>query len=149
MLALLQRVKHARVSVDGAVVAAIGPGLCVFAGFGRKDDSGQVQRMCKRILGYRVFADHQGRMNLSLEDVDGGLLVVPNFTLTADTRKGSRASFTPAADPELAGQLFVDLITALEHKYNKTKAGIFAADMQVELLNDGPVTFLLECSPPT
>jgi len=145
MLALLQRVKHARVSVDGAVVAAIGPGLCVFVGFAREDDSGQVQRMCKRILGYRVFADHQGRMNLSLEDVDGGLLVVPNFTLTADTRKGSRASFTPAATPELAGQLFAELVFTLDHRHNKTKAGIFAADMQVELLNDGPVTFLLEC----
>ena len=143
MIALLQRVARASVMVNDHSIAAMDAGLCVFIGVEKSDAENNARRMAKRLLGYRVFADDAGRMNLSVRDVDGGLLIIPNFTLAADTARGTRASFTPAAPPELAGHLFDMLRKELQSAYPPTKAGQFGANMQVELVNDGPVTFLL------
>jgi len=143
MIALLQRVTRASAVVDGHAIAAIDAGLCVFIGVEKNDTEAHARRMARRLPGYRVFADEAGRMNLSLRDIAGGLLVVPNFTLAADTQKGTRASFTPAAPPERAEYLFDVLVKELLSAYPATQAGQFGANMQVSLVNDGPVTFLL------
>ncbi len=143
MILLLQRVRAARVEVDGEVVGAIGQGLLVFAGFEPEDDEAECTRQLERLLNYRVFADDTGRMNLSLRDIGGGLLLVPQFTLAADTRKGRRPSFTSAAPPERGEALFEALLEQAGERHEPVASGRFGADMQVFLQNDGPVTFIL------
>jgi len=143
MIGLLQRVSSARVDVDGRTVGEIGRGILVLVGVERGDDVARVQRLLERLLGYRVFPDSEGRMNLSLRDVGGGLLLVPQFTLAADTDTGTRASFTPAADPDTGARLFQQLVEAARQVHPQVGAGVFGADMQVALVNDGPVTFWL------
>lgn len=144
MIGLLQRVREAAVEVEGRTVAAIGPGLLVLVGVQKDDGEPQARRLLERLLGYRVFPDAQGRMNLSLRDAGGGLLLVPQFTLAADTAKGSRASFTSAAEPGRARVLFAELLVQAREAWPQTGGGVFGADMQVSLVNDGPVTFWLE-----
>lgn len=144
MIGLLQRVAEARVSVEGATTAAIGHGLLVMVGIVRDDDRHSADRLLERLLSYRIFADENGRMNRNLIDVGGGLLLVPQFTLAADTRKGNRPSFTRAADPQTAQALFRYLAAEAEAKVARFGAGRFGADMQVHLVNDGPVTFWLQ-----
>ena len=144
MICLLQRVREARVEVDARVIGKIDQGLLVFAGFEPTDDEAIVASMLGRVLNYRVFADEQDRMNLSLRDIQGGLLLVPQFTLAADTRKGRRPSFTSAAVPEKGLQLFNGLLAEAVKTHPDVSSGRFGADMQVHLQNDGPVTFLLK-----
>jgi D-tyrosyl-tRNA(Tyr) deacylase len=143
MLALLQRVTEARVSVAGDIVGQIGPGLLVLVGVQPGDGPAQAQRMADRLLGYRVFDDADGRMNLSLADTGGGLLLVPQFTLAADTDRGRRPSFTRAAEPAQARAMFDCLVEATRACHAGVATGRFGAHMQVSLTNDGPVTFLL------
>ena len=145
MLALIQRVTHARVEVDGETVGAIGPGLLALVGIQPGDGEGQVARMATRLLGYRVFADAAGRMNRSLADCGGGLLLVSQFTLAADTASGMRPGFTSAAAPDQAEPLFARLIeTCRQQHAGGVETGRFGAHMTVSLVNDGPVTFLLQ-----
>ena len=144
MIALLQRVSHADVHVGNKQVAEIQQGLLVLVGVEKADSEADAERLLERILGYRVFSDDEGKMNLSLTDIHGGLLLVPQFTLPADTRKGMRPSFTPAAAPEQGQALFEYLVAQARIKHASTAAGHFGADMQVRLTNDGPVTFWLQ-----
>ncbi len=144
MIALLQRVAQANVTVDGTTVASIRQGLLVLIGVRREDDPPAATRLLDRLLRYRVFADGDGKMNLNLAQVAGGLLLVPQFTLAADTRKGSRPGFSTAAGPELARQLFEFLVNAARQQYGSVDCGVFGAHMQVSLVNDGPVTLWLE-----
>jgi len=148
MIGLLQRVSEASVRVDGREVAAIGPGLLVLVGIERGDGEAQARRLAERLVGYRVFADSGGRMNASVLDIGGSLLLVPQFTLAADTRKGMRASFTPAADPDTGQRLFECLADCVRNAGAAVQCGVFGADMQVRLVNDGPVTFWLQVPPP-
>jgi D-tyrosyl-tRNA(Tyr) deacylase len=147
MIGLLQRVRQARVTVDGRTVGEIDVGLLVLVGVERGDKDAQAERLLERLLGYRVFGDDQGRMNLSVRDVGGGLLLVPQFTLPADTRKGMRPSFTPAAAPEEGARLFEVLVARARAAYPRVATGQFGAAMQVSLINDGPVTFWLQVPP--
>lgn len=144
MIGLLQRVTEASVSVSGNVVASIGNGLLVLVAVQPDDTPARVQRMAERLLGYRVFGDADGRMNRSVSDMGFDLLLVPQFTLAADTRKGTRASFTRAASPDLGKQYFELLVGACRERTTNVQSGIFGADMQVSLVNDGPVTFWLD-----
>ena len=144
MIGLLQRVTQAEVSVSGETVGQIGRGLMVLVAVHRDDTEKDVARLAERLLGYRVFPDEAGRMNLSVRDVDGGLLLVPQFTLTADTKKGTRASFTRGAPPEQASAFFDRLVAACRRELGTVETGRFGADMQVTLTNDGPVTFWLD-----
>lgn len=144
MIGLLQRVTEASVTVDRTRVGAIGSGILVLVAVKPDDDEVRADRLLERLLGYRIFPDASGRMNLSLSDVDGGLLLVPQFTLAADTRKGTRPSFAPAAAPALGRRLFDYLVRRAQERYPRVAAGVFGADMQVALINDGPVTFWLE-----
>lgn len=144
MIGLLQRVSSARVEVGGETIGAIERGLLVLVGVRRQDTEGEANRLLRRLLGYRVFPDAEGRMNLSVQDIGGGLLLVPQFTLAADTRKGMRASFTPAADPDQGRRLFDYLVQQARAQHPDVATGRFGADMQVHLVNDGPVTFWLE-----
>jgi D-tyrosyl-tRNA(Tyr) deacylase len=144
---LLQRVAHARVTVGDACVAAIGRGLLVLVAVEPGDSPSVGERMLERLLGYRVFADAAGKMNLSVQDVGGGLLLVPQFTLAADTSRGMRPSFSSAAAPEDGRALYDALVAAARAKYAPVASGVFGADMQVALTNDGPVTFLLQVPP--
>ncbi len=144
MIGLLQRVTRASVDVDGARVGEIGRGLLVLIGVHRDDGERDIQRLAERILGYRVFPDAEGRMNLSLSDIEGGLLLVPQFTLAADTKKGMRASFTKGAVPGKASAYFDRLVEECKKSLETVETGRFGADMQVELVNDGPVTFWIE-----
>lgn len=144
MIGLLQRVNRATVSVDGELVDSIGPGLLVLVGVQKADTEARAERLLQRILGYRVFADGDGKMNRSLLDAGGGLLLVSQFTLAADTRKGARPSFSSAAPPDLGRRLFDYLVDCARAKHAQVGTGVFGADMQVELVNDGPVTFWLE-----
>ncbi|RMG27873.1 MAG: D-tyrosyl-tRNA(Tyr) deacylase [Gammaproteobacteria bacterium] len=144
MIGLLQRVSEAEVRVDGACVGRIGAGLLVFVGVQRADTEADAERLLERLLGYRVFPDPQGRMNLDVREVGGGLLLVPQFTLAADTRKGTRASFTPAAPPRRAQALFEYLVARARARHPEVATGRFGAEMQVRLVNEGPVTFWLE-----
>ncbi|MCG5536215.1 D-aminoacyl-tRNA deacylase [Ectothiorhodospira mobilis] len=148
MIGLLQRVRHGRVQVDGAVTGEIGPGLLVLVGVERGDGPPQGDRLLQRLLDYRVFEDGDGRMNRSLRDTGGGLLLVPQFTLAADTRKGNRPSFTPAAAPEEGRRLFEALLARAREAWPQVAAGRFGAHMEVSLCNDGPVTFWLQVPPP-
>jgi D-tyrosyl-tRNA(Tyr) deacylase len=149
MIGLLQRVRSASVTVDGERIAAIGAGLLVLVGVQQGDTERVATRLLERVLGYRIFPDAQGRMNLSLKQAGGGLLLVPQFTLAADTRKGTRPSFTPAASSAEGARLFDALVAAAGARHAPTGCGRFAADMQVALVNDGPATFWLEVSPET
>ena len=144
MIALLQRVSEASVVVDDATIAAIGQGLLVLIGVQAEDDTAAAHRQLERLLNYRVFADEQGKMNLSLRDVRGGLLLVPQFTLAANTRKGRRPSFASAAAPEHGEAVFNAMLAAARADTLQVEAGRFGADMQVHLINDGPVTFILD-----
>ena len=147
MIGLLQRVTSASASVQGRLVGAIGPGLLVLVGVERGDSEASAARLLERLLGYRVFPDAAGRMNLSLADTGGGLLLVPQFTLAADTRKGTRASFSSAAPPEEGRRLFERLVALARAGHAPVASGEFGADMQVALVNDGPVTFWLDVAP--
>jgi D-tyrosyl-tRNA(Tyr) deacylase len=147
VIGLLQRVSAAQVAVEGEVIAAVGRGLLVLVGVERGDGEAQADRLVERLLGYRVFGDVDGKMNLSVHDVDGGLLLVPQFTLAADTRKGMRPSFTPAAAPDHGQALFDYLVTHAQRRHHKVFSGRFGADMHVSLTNDGPVTFWLRVAP--
>lgn len=144
MIGLLQRVTEAAVHVDGLEVASIGEGLAVLVGVRRGDDERDATRLAERLLGYRVFPDAEGRMNRSLADTGGALLLVPQFTLAANTRKGTRASFTGAAPPEEGRRLFDALVARARAAHGAVATGEFGADMRVSLVNWGPVTFWLE-----
>ena len=144
MIGLLQRVSSARVEVGGETIGEIGRGLLVLVAVHRDDGEQDVVRLAERIVSYRVFPDKDGRMNRSLLDEDGGLLLVPQFTLAADTRKGTRASFTRAAAPEKGDAYFRQLVASCRERLGSVETGRFGADMQVALVNDGPVTFWLE-----
>lgn len=144
MIALLQRVSAAKVEIAGDCVGEISAGLLVLIGVQKDDAEVQLRRLLQRILAYRVFADSRGRMNLSLADTGGGLLLVPQFTLAADTRRGNRPGFSSAAAPEAAQALFEQLVEAAAQQHPLVASGRFGADMQVSLTNDGPVTFWLE-----
>jgi D-tyrosyl-tRNA(Tyr) deacylase len=144
MIALIQRVSAARVTVDGSEVGAIGPGLLALVAVQPDDAPAQAARLAERVLTYRVFSDGEGRMNRSLLDEGLGLLAVPQFTLAADTKKGTRASFTKAAAPELGRVLFDQFVVECSKQLSTVETGQFGAHMKVSLENDGPVTFWLE-----
>ena len=144
MITLLQRVGEARVDIGGETVASIGQGILVLVGVQADDDATVAQRQLERLLNYRVFADPDGKMNLSLRDVQGGLLLVPQFTLAANTRKGRRPSFASAASPAQGETIFTAMVDAARASHVPVAAGRFGADMQVHLVNDGPVTFILD-----
>ena len=144
MIGLLQRVAKARVDVDGETVGEIGRGLLVLVAVHRDDVERDVARLAERILSYRVFPDDEGRMNRSVVDEGGALLLVPQFTLAADTRKGTRASFTRAAAPEKGEAFFRQLVAICRERLETVETGLFGANMQVALVNDGPVTFWLD-----
>lgn len=144
MKALLQRVRQARVDVNAQCVGEIQQGLLVFLGVERGDDAGRLEKLLERILNYRVFADEDGRMNLSLRDIGGGILLVSQFTLAAETSKGRRPGFSTAAAPADAEALYEQGLAWLRARHENVACGQFGADMQVSLVNDGPVSFLLE-----
>ena len=147
MIALLQRVSAARVEVKQSTVGAIERGVLALIGVERGDDVAAADRLLARMLGYRMFADAQGKMNLSVQDIGGGVLLVPQFTLAADTHKGMRPSFTPAAEPNEGQRLFEYLVEQAHAHHANIQTGRFGADMQVALVNDGPVTFWLQVKP--
>jgi D-tyrosyl-tRNA(Tyr) deacylase len=149
VIALLQRVSQASVSVDGKVVGAIGPGLLVLLCAERGDTKKEADQLIAKLLSYRVFNDEAGKMNRSLNDLAGGLLLVPQFTLAADTQSGTRPSFTPAAAPELGKKLFDYALSKARSLHPSVESGQFGAHMQVSLVNDGPVTFWLQVKPAT
>ncbi|MEJ2602747.1 MAG: D-aminoacyl-tRNA deacylase [Gammaproteobacteria bacterium] len=144
MIGLLQRVTAAAVHVDGDEIARIGTGLLVLVGVQREDTDRDAARLAERLLGYRVFPDEEGRMNRSVTDIGGDILLVPQFTLAANTRKGTRASFTSAAPPAEGRRLFHRLAEDMAAAHGRIATGVFGADMQVSLINSGPVTFWLE-----
>ncbi len=144
MIALIQRVSHASVVIDKQKVGEIDRGILALIGVQKSDSTAQVERLLERILSYRIFPDEEGRMNRSLSDIKGGLLLVPQFTLAADTKKGTRPGFSPAAAPELGEKLFLELIEQAKRQHHDLHSGIFGADMKISLCNDGPVTFWLE-----
>ena len=147
MIALIQRVSEASVAVEGRIVGRIGAGILALIGFERGDEMDGISRLLTRVLTYRIFADEAGRMNLSLADTGGGLLLVPQFTLAADTQKGTRPGFSTAAAPELARSLFTRCLTLARERHADVAAGEFGAHMRVSLVNDGPVTFWLRMPP--
>jgi D-tyrosyl-tRNA(Tyr) deacylase len=144
MKGLLQRVRGARVEVDGKIVGSIDQGLMVLVGVEPQDTLASADKLLHKLLNYRVFSDTDGKMNLSLRDVAGGLLLVSQFTLAADTKSGMRPSFSKAAPPALGAELFDYLLNQAKNSHAVVESGQFGADMQVHLVNDGPVTFLLE-----
>jgi len=144
MKALLQRARGARVEVGGQIVGSIDQGLLVLVGIEPQDTQASADKMLHKLLNYRVFSDAEGKMNLSLRDVAGGLLLVSQFTLAADTKSGMRPSFSKAAPPALGAELFGYLLQQAKSSHEVVESGQFGADMQVHLINDGPVTFLLE-----
>jgi len=144
MISLIQRVQSARVDVEGRTVGAIGPGLLALVAVQPNDGEAQTRRMLERLLGYRVFSDEHGRMNRSLTDTGGGLLLVSQFTLAADTRSGMRPSFTSAASPEHGRRWFDRLVELARAAHPGVEIGQFGAHMEVHLVNDGPVTFWLD-----
>jgi len=147
VIALIQRVSKAAVAVDERLVGEIGSGILALIGFERGDETEQIEKLLTRLLTYRIFADDAGRMNLSLADTGGGLLLVPQFTLAADTRKGTRPGFSTAAAPELARTMFAKCVALARTRHAEVAAGEFGAHMQVSLVNDGPVTFWLRTAP--
>lgn len=146
MIALIQRVTEARVEVEGRVIGAIGRGILALVGVERGDGEAQAGRLAERVLGYRIFPDQNGKMNLSLLDIGGELLAVPQFTLAADTGKGTRAGFSTSAAPDEGRRLFELFVMQSREKIPGAKTGQFGADMKVALVNDGPVTFWLQTS---
>ncbi len=144
MIALLQRVSHAEVTVDGKSVGSIGRGLLALIGVKPSDDEASALRLLGRLLQYRIFPDELGKMNLSVTQVKGQLLLVPQFTLAADTLKGLRPGFSTAAPPEQGRRLFDELVAAAREQHGQVETGVFGAHMQVSLTNDGPVTIWLE-----
>jgi D-tyrosyl-tRNA(Tyr) deacylase len=147
MIGLLQRVSQASVVVEGATVGAIGRGLLVLVCAEKGDSEREADALLAKLLGYRVFPDEAGKMNRSLADIGGALLLVPQFTLAADTRSGTRPSFSPAASPDIGKRLFDHVVRQARARHAKVEAGCFGADMQVSLTNDGPVTFWLRVDP--
>lgn len=147
MIGLLQRVSEARVVVDGDTVGEIARGLLVLIGVEAGDGQKQADRLLERLLGYRVFADDAGKMNLSVREIGGGLLLVPQFTLAADTQNGARPSFSTAAPPAEGQRLFDYVLAQARAKHAPVASGRFGADMKVALINDGPVTFWLQVAP--
>jgi len=145
MKALIQRVSQAKVEVDGQTTGAIEQGLLVFVGLEKNDEQINIHKMIQKILSYRVFYDADKKMNLSLKDVNGGLLVVSQFTLAADTHSGTRPGFSSAKEPLEAKVLYEYFLSNIAQQYTQVQSGVFGADMQVSLTNDGPVTFLLSC----
>lgn len=143
MQVIIQRVSSASLKIAASSPKQIDKGIVALVGVEKGDAAENVKRMAERLLSYRIFPDQEGRMNLSLSDINGGLLLIPNFTVAADTRKGTRAGFSSAAKPDDASHLFHQLATIIEKQCDKLETGIFAADMQVSLTNDGPVTFIL------
>lgn len=143
MIALIQRVKQANVLIDNQMVGEIGHGLLILLGVEQEDNEQKAQRLCERVLGYRIFSDNDGKMNLNVQQIQGQVLVVSQFTLAADTHKGMRPSFTRGAAPEEAKRLYQFFVSTCQ-KTISTQTGQFAADMQVSLINDGPVTFWLQ-----
>jgi D-tyrosyl-tRNA(Tyr) deacylase len=148
MIGLLQRVSQASVAVDGETIGAIGRGLMVLVCAEKGDTAREADALLAKLLGYRVFPDEAGKMNRSVTDVGGGLLLVPQFTLAADTRSGTRPSFSPAAAPEDGRRLFDHVVRQARERHGNVETGQFGADMQVSLTNDGPVTFWLRIDPP-
>jgi D-tyrosyl-tRNA(Tyr) deacylase len=146
LIALIQRVTRARVLVGGRITGEIGKGLLALIAVQRDDTEVEADRLLERVLNYRVFDDTEGKMNLSVRDVQGGLLLVSQFTLAADTRKGNRPGFSPAAAPEEGRRLFDHLVAAARAAHTETATGEFGAHMEVELVNDGPVTFWLSAT---
>jgi D-tyrosyl-tRNA(Tyr) deacylase len=146
MLTILQRVTMAKVTVNDQVIGNINTGIMALIAVEKDDSEKEAQRLLERILNYRIFADANGRMNLSVRDINGGLLLVPQFTLAADTTSGNRPSFTPAATPDKGKRLFDYLQKLATSNYSPVAFGQFGADMQVTLVNDGPVTFMLRVS---
>jgi len=144
MIGLLQRVSKARVDVSDNLIGEVSKGLLVLLGVERDDTEKQADRLLERLLGYRVFEDETGRMNHSVRDISGGVLIVPQFTLPADTQKGTRPSFTPAASPEEGERLYDYFVSQARTTHSDIATGQFGADMQVSLTNDGPVTFWLQ-----
>ena len=147
MIGLLQRVSSASVAVDGEEIATIATGLLVFVGVERGDSEQQAKRLAERLLNYRVFADADGKMNLSVTATDGSVLLVPQFTLAANTASGNRPGFSNAADPTVGRQLFNQLVAAMQQRGLNVVTGQFGANMQVSLCNEGPVTFSLRVPP--
>lgn len=147
MIGLLQRVAEAAVRVDGKTVGAIGPGLMVLVCAERGDTEREAEALLAKLLTYRVFSDDAGKMNRSVADIEGGLLLVPQFTLAADTKSGTRPSFSPAAAPEDGRRLFDHVVRQARARHGIVETGEFGADMQVSLINDGPVTFWLRIDP--
>lgn len=146
MITVIQRVREAKVEVEGEVVGQIGRGILVLVAVERGDSESKAEKLARRLLSYRIFADQEDKMNLSVVDTGGELLLVPQFTLAADTRKGTRPSFTPAAPPEKGKALFDRLVEKLREAYDPQKiaTGRFGANMAVTLINEGPVTFILQ-----
>jgi D-tyrosyl-tRNA(Tyr) deacylase len=144
VIALLQRVCEARVDVSGRCIASIGQGILALIGVQAGDNEATAEQFTSRIINYRLFADDQGKMNLSLVDIKGGLLLVPQFTLAANTSKGRRPSFTSAAPPALGESVFQSMLDCARNSYARVESGLFGADMAVHLINDGPVTFILD-----
>jgi D-tyrosyl-tRNA(Tyr) deacylase len=147
VIVLIQRVTQARVLVDGASVGAIGAGILALVGVEKGDGESQARRLLERMLGYRIFPDAEGKMNRSLADIAGGLLLVPQFTLAADTHKGTRPSFSSAAPPAEGESRFAGLVELARAAHSPVETGRFGADMKVHLVNDGPVTFWLQARP--
>lgn len=144
MLGLIQRVKHASVSVDGKNVGEIQQGILLLLGIQKNDTRDTADKLIDKVLAYRIFADADNKMNCNVQQIEGGVLVVSQFTLAADTRKGLRPSFSSAASPAMAEELYDYFVKQMRNKHTQVATGIFAADMQVSLTNDGPVTFMLE-----
>jgi len=144
LIALIQRVKRASVTVNEKIIGKINNGLLVFVGVEKSDDNAKAKRLVERVLSYRIFSDEQDKMNLSVKDIEGSVLWVSQFTLVADTKKGNRAGFSRGASPELGEQLYNQVLSYAEQMHMSNATGKFGADMQVELVNDGPVTFWLE-----
>lgn len=144
MIALVQRVAEASVAVGGETLGSIGRGILALVGVERGDTETEAARLAERVLGYRIFADSAGKMNLSLKDIGGGLLAVPQFTLVADTNSGTRPSFSSGASPEAGKALFSTFVEKAKGLHSRVQSGRFGADMQVSLVNDGPVTFWLQ-----
>jgi len=147
VIALIQRVSRAAVTVDARTAGEIGRGILALVGVERGDGAAQCERLLERVLGYRIFEDDSGRMNLSLADTGGGLLLVPQFTLAAETHKGTRPGFSTAEAPELARSMFGQFVAAARARHRDVACGEFGAHMQVSLINDGPVTFWLQVPP--
>ena len=147
MIGLLQRVRDASVTVEDEIIGAIDQGLLVLIGVERNDTTAQAERLAQRLLRYRVFADEQGKMNLNVQQISGGILLVPQFTLAADTDHGNRPGFSRAAEPAVGQQLFEHLVATMRQAWPQVETGQFGADMQVRLCNDGPVTISLTVSP--